>query len=68
MPRCITDQRLEGWLAQPLEGSQMPGLERLAATPHHFTDERLEGWLAQAPRRIADARPGALSRHPAQPY
>jgi hypothetical protein len=46
----------------------MPGRERLAATPHHFTDQRLEGRLAQAPRRIADARPGALSRHPARPY
>jgi hypothetical protein len=51
-----------------LEGSQMPGRERLAAAPHHFTDQRLEGWLAQAPRRIADARPGALSRRPAPLY
>jgi hypothetical protein len=37
-----------------------------APTPHHLTDQRLEGWLAQAPRGFADARPGALSRHPAQ--
>jgi hypothetical protein len=37
-------------------------------TPHHLTDQRLEGWLAQAPRGFADARPGALSRHPAPSY
>jgi hypothetical protein len=42
----------------------MPGREHLAATPH-LTDQRLDGWLAQAPRRIADVRPGALSRRPA---
>jgi hypothetical protein len=33
----------------PLDGSQMPGRERLAAAPHHFTDQRLEGRLARAP-------------------
>jgi hypothetical protein len=46
----------------------MPGRERLAATLHHLTDQRLEGWLAQTPRGLADAWPGALSRHPARPY
>jgi hypothetical protein len=28
---------------RPLEESQMPRRECLAATPHHFTDQRLEG-------------------------
>jgi hypothetical protein len=51
-----------------LDGSQMPGRERLDAAPHHFTDQRPEGWLAQVPRWFADARPGALSRHPAPLY
>jgi hypothetical protein len=39
-----------------------------APTPYHLTDQRLEGWLAQTPRGFADARPGALSRHPAPSY
>jgi hypothetical protein len=41
---------------------------RKAPMPRRITDQRLEGWLSQAPRRSADARPGALSRHPAPPY
>jgi hypothetical protein len=53
---------------RPLDGSQMPGREHLAAAPHHFTNQRLDGWLAQAPRWFADARPGALSRRPAPLY
>jgi hypothetical protein len=35
MPRCVTDQRLGGWLAQAPRWSQMSGRERLAAAPHH---------------------------------
>jgi hypothetical protein len=36
MPCRITDQRLEGRLAQTPRWTQMPGREHLAAAPHHF--------------------------------
>jgi hypothetical protein len=39
-----------------------------APMPRCSTDQHLEGWLAQAPRGFADARTGALSRHPAPFY